>query len=254
MMNAILITVILLVVIQLLSYFWAYKNQSDKLTDLVYGGTFALLSLFLLFRSSIEGHQIVMAVLVAIWGIRLSTYLFLRINSMQKDKRFDEMRPSWVSYGKFWLLQTISILIIFLPVLFVLTSTSEQDPSLFFKLSVLIAFFGLLLETVADYQKSKFKSLNENKGEPMMTGLYKFIRFPNYLGEIIFWIGIYACSFEFLYGWQHIAIISPIWITFLLVKVSGIPLLHKNQLKDYAEDPKFKKYISKTAKLIPGIY
>lgn len=254
MTNEVTITVLLLVVIQLLSYIWAYRKQSDKLTDLVYGGTFAILTMFLLLRSNAQLHQIIVAVLVSAWGIRLSAYLFLRINSMQKDKRFDEMRPSWVSFGKFWLLQTISIFIIFLPVLFTLVNQSSQEPSLGFYIAAVISLVGLLVEAIADQQKSRFKADPGNSGKPMMNGLFKWVRFPNYLGEIIFWSGIYACSFEFLDGWEHISIISPLWIILLLLKVSGIPLLHDNQMKAYGEDPKFIKYITNTKKLIPGIY
>jgi steroid 5-alpha reductase family enzyme len=254
MMNEILITISILIIIQLFSYIWAFKNQSDKLTDLVYGGTFALLSMFLLFRSNMHLQHIITAFLVAVWGIRLSAYLFIRINSMNRDKRFDEMRSSWSSFGKFWLLQTISIFIIFLPALFILVRSSVDTPSFVFYLASLLSLIGLIVETVADKQKSTFKSALENQGKPMMEGLFKWVRFPNYLGEILFWTGIYICSIEFLDGWQHIAIISPIWIVFLLIKVSGIPLLHKNQLAAYGKDASFQKYIKTTAMLIPGVY
>lgn len=253
-MNAIFSTIIIILVIQFFSYLIAYKKQTDKLTDLVYGSTFALLSGYLLSVSDLAHFQISIALLVIVWGVRLSGYLFLRIKRMKKDKRFDDMRASWVSFGKFWILQSISIFIIFLPVLFVLTNNSSSRLSFLFYLGTAFSTIGFLVEVIADYQKSRFKSIHGNSGKPMIHGLYRFLRFPNYSGEILFWIGIYLSSITYLTGWEHIAIISPLWISFLLIRISGIPLLEQNHQKKYGDLALYNEYTSKTAKLFPYIY
>jgi len=254
MMNGFLLLLIILVVIQFISYLWAYYNQSDKLTDLVYGGTFAILSLVFLWMSTFQIQHIIMTLLVMVWGIRLSAYLFMRINSMKRDIRFDEMRPSWSSFGKFWLLQSGSILIIFLPVWLVLTKELGSEIEWTFYLAALLSVVGFIIELIADNQKSAFKKNASNKGRPMIYGLYAWVRYPNYLGEILFWLGIYFATLHYISGWEHLAIISPLWISFLLIKVSGIPLLEENQMKSYSDLPEFKNYLSKTPKLFPLVY
>ena len=214
MMNGILLLLLILVLIQFLSYLWAYLNQSDKLTDLVYGGTFAILSLVFLYKSTFQIQHLMVALLVVLWGIRLSAYLYIRINSMKRDIRFDEMRPSWSSFGKFWLLQTMSIFIIFIPVWLLLIKSLDTEAPWTFYLAGMISLIGFIIEVVADNQKSRFKQNPSNSGKPMIYGLYSWVRFPNYLGEILFWWGIFFASAHYFEGLEYMSIISPVWITF----------------------------------------
>jgi len=113
---------------------------------------------------------------------------------------------------------------------------------------------GFLLEVVADQQKFNFRKYTANQDKWIETGLFQFCRYPNYLGEIMLWIGIFLTCSASLQGVQWIAIISPIFVTFLLVKVSGIPLLEKSNAQKWNGNPSFQNYKMRTKLLIPYIY
>ena len=117
--------------------------------------------------------------------------------------------------------------------------------------------FGLsdcLIETIADQQKFAFRQNSANDGQFIQTGLWKRVQHPNYLGEILCWIGVFVCAIPSLENWEWLAIISPIWITFLLVFVSGIPLLQKASQKKYGSLKSYQTYQKNTPLLIPFLY
>lgn len=122
---------------------------------------------------------------------------------------------------------------------------------MFFQLFLIWAL-GWIIESVADWQKFIFK----NSGESgfIQTGLYSKVRHPNYLGEILVWIGIFwyvAPSFD---GWMWWSIVSPLWVIILLIRVSGIPLIEKANINKYKSNPAFKNYVQRTWRLIPYFY
>lgn len=183
------------------------------------------------------------------WAGRLGLFLFYRVNQMGRDKRFDTFRANFYGFLKFWILQTVSIGIISLPSILYLSKSEETH--------VWIAgaglwLTGLIIETVADHQKNRFKKANPDK--QYRKGIFKYIIYPNYLGEILCWAGIYLYVFPSLRNWEVLSVISPMWIIFLLICISGIPLLERMANKNYANDPEYREYIRKTKKLIPWIY
>ena len=113
---------------------------------------------------------------------------------------------------------------------------------------------GFIIESIADYQKSVFKGKSENKGKFIQSGLWSVVRYPNYTGEIMCWVGVFVFCLNVLVGWQWIAIISPIWISILLIFISGIPLLEASYAKKYANMPSFQEYTKSTSRLLPGVY
>lgn len=141
---------------------------------------------------------------------------------MGKDSRFDDFRNSKSGFLKFWILQSVSIWIIALPVM---TGLLVQTLTLTIP-AVLLWLCGWLLESASDWQKFTFKSSNNNS-DFINTGLYSSIRHPNYLGEILVWLGIFWYVAPSLSGWMWWSIISPAWVIILLVKVSGIPIIEK---------------------------
>jgi steroid 5-alpha reductase family enzyme len=119
-------------------------------------------------------------------------------------------------------------------------------------IGVVIWLLGWIIESIADFQKFKFKQKNPDSF--FNGGLYSKVRHPNYLGEILVWIGIFIFTIPSLDGWAWLSIISPIWIVVLLVKISGIPLLEDKAWKKYGDNPEFKKYLKNSWRLIPGLY
>ena len=113
---------------------------------------------------------------------------------------------------------------------------------------------GWIIETVADIQKFRFRQDEANEGKIIQSGLWAVVQHPNYTGEIMCWIGVFLVTLPSLVGWQWISIVSPLWITILLTKISGIPFLHRTSKKKYGHLESFRKYQAQTKLLIPMVY
>jgi len=170
---------------------------------------------------------------------------------MGKDKRFDEMRTKFWSFLKFWLLQGVTVWVVLLPSLLLFSKETVQWSELSW-LGIAIFIAGLTIESLADYQKFVFKSNPDNKGKWIASGLWKYSRHPNYLGEILVWLGVYLFCFTSLSGVQQlIGALSPLFITGLLLFVSGIPLLEKKAQKKWGDKKEYQQYKKSTGVLVP---
>jgi len=246
---------LIILVLQIIFFIYAAVKKTDKVTDLSYGLTFVITSLSIYFLnieySSI--FKILLLVIVVIWGLRLAIYLFVRIIKTGKDKRFDGVRENFKKFGSFWLLQAISIFVILLPTTNILISKDEMSLNWISYIGLGISVLGIVIESIADSQKFIFKSKKENKGKWVSTGLWKYSRHPNYLGEIMMWVGIFLYCLVYINGIGFITILSPIYITVLLVAVSGIPTLEKEYDKRYRGSKQYQDYKKNTGILFPRI-
>ncbi len=244
-----------ILLLQVLFFIYAVINKTDKVTDLSYGLTFIFGGAFALFLNweNISLFKILLFSLIAIWGFRLAIYLFIRILRTGKDKRFDGIREEWKRFGSFWLLQAVSVFIILLPATYTFLYPYETSLNTISVLGFIVAFIGILIEGVADYQKFVFKNKTENKNKWIATGLWKYSRHPNYLGEIMMWKGVFVYALVYLNDPALLTIISPLFITYLLTKVSGIPTLEKEYEKRYADDRTYQEYKKKTGVLFPKV-
>jgi len=241
----------LIFAIQIVFFALAASLRTDKFTDLSYGLTFVAVALFLLFTKSNQSLvQIITVFLIMAWSIRLAGYLFLRILITKKDVRFDKIRDDFFKFAKFWFLQAISIFIILLPALVIFNSDKTTNFS-YLWIGFMISAGGLTIEAIADQQKFAFKNKAENKDKWISTGLWKYSRHPNYFGEMLVWWGIYIIALPYLENWLYLTIAGPLFITSLLLFVTGIPTLEKKYEEKYKNDPEFAKYKSKTSLLIP---
>jgi len=246
---------LIILVLQIIFFIYAAVKKTDKVTDLSYGLTFVITSLSIYFLnieySSI--FKILLLATVVIWGLRLAIYLFVRIIKTGKDKRFDGVRENFKKFGSFWLLQAISIFVILLPTTYILISKDEMSLNWISYIGLGISVLGIVIESIADSQKFIFKSKKENKGKWVSTGLWKYSRHPNYLGEIMMWVGIFLYCLVYINGIGFITILSPIYITVLLVAVSGIPTLEKEYDKRYRGSKQYQDYKKNTGILFPRI-
>ncbi len=250
-MTAILVSFILITLVNVLAYIWAYKNQSDHLTDISYSACFiAVVSYFLFFEGDLSLGRIILSLMIIVWGLRLGGFLFYRIHKMGRDIRFDTFRDSKSGFLKFWILQSVSIWIIALPAMIGLTK--EWNQVNFY--AVILWLLGICIESIADWQKFTFRSKPQPNDAFIDYGLYKYIRHPNYLGEIIVWISIFWFVSPYLSGLEWLTIISPLWIIVLLIWISGIPLIELTNVDKYKGNKKFDAYVKRTWKLLPGIY
>lgn len=252
MLNSLITSLITIFFIQLIFASFAMTAKSDKLTDLSYGLTFIITALSTTYiNSSSHLPQYIILVAIILWGVRLSTYLLIRTLKNKKDKRFDKIRENKVRFARFWLFQTISIFIIMLPVVAALSSKTEVKNYYLFLLGIIIFLIGLIIESVADMQKYRFKSNPKNKDRWIESGLWKYSRHPNYFGEMLVWWGLYFASIPLIGKLSPVFAIGPMYISYLLIRVSGIPLLEENNKKKYKDNPKYLEYIKRTSILIP---
>ena len=119
-----------------------------------------------------------------------------------------------------------------------------------FMVGATMSLVGLVLETMADHQKHRFKKKHPHQF--MKSGLWQRVRHPNYAGEILFWLGVACSALSSPFG--YMGLVSPLWISFLLIQVSGIPLLQEKWSQKYGRQPAFQAYLARSWNLIPFVY
>lgn len=188
--------------------------------------------------------------LVLAWALRLCIYLTWRNWGPHEDHRYAEIRSNNEPHFKFkslyiiFGLQAVLASIISLPLLKAIPSDASLN--LLDLIGVLLAAFGIIWETVADWQLIQFKGQPNNKGKVLNTGVWRYSRHPNYFGECCIWWGFYLFALG-SGGWW--TIVSPLLMTWLLLKFSGVALLEK----DIGERrPEYADYIRTTNAFIPG--
>ncbi len=226
-------------------------RKTDLVTDLSYSLSFAVLALALPDIGAHKLVQLVAALMVLLWAFRLGGYLFARILRIRVDHRFDEMRDKPLRFANFWLLQAISVGVIMLPVSYMLGRDGASRFGPWAVAGVLIWFLGLAIETVSDAQKSAFKGTEKNRGHFISSGLWRYSRHPNYFGEMLVWWGLFVYAVPFLRGAAFVVAVGPVFLTLLLLFVSGIPLLEKIAEAKYGDDPAYREYKRRTSILLP---
>jgi len=229
----------------------AASRRTDVVTDLSYSLSFAVLAIVLPFVGAGEPLQLAAAVMVLVWAVRLGVYLFRRILLIKVDHRFDEMRDRPLRFARFWFLQAISVAVIMLPVSYLLGRDSAPGVGFWAIAGSAIWLVGLVIEAVADAQKSAFKRRSEGRRAFITSGLWRYSRHPNYFGEILVWWGLFVFAVPFLSGAAFAVVIGPVFVTVLLLFVSGIPLLERSAEAKYGDDPAYREYTRRTSILVP---
>jgi steroid 5-alpha reductase family enzyme len=188
-----------------------------------------------------------------IWATRLGTFLFRRIRKAGKDDRFDDIKPSFIRFLNVWTIQGLWVTFTMAAALIAITSTNQKPLDIFAIIGLLVWLIGFSIEVTADAQKSRFNAKPENKGKFISSGLWSRSRHPNYFGEIVLWVGVAIIALPVLQGWQWIALISPIFVTLLLTRVSGIPLLEKKADQKWGGQEDYEEYKKNTPVLIPRL-
>lgn len=232
----------------------AYLYSTDKLTDLSYALTFMLLASVGYATSDMTTAHKIVLFMVLVWAVRLGGFLFYRIRKQKRDKRFDEMRGSLIKFGRFWLLQGVSVFIVLTSSILFWRVENPTINSLSW-LGLLVFLTGLVIEAIADWQKQKFSAKAKNKNRWIDVGLWSRSRHPNYLGEMLVWTGVYVFVFSSLSGAERVVgLASPLYITILLLFVSGIPLLEKAADARWGEDKEYHEYKKRVPVLLPTIF
>ena len=239
---------------QWLVFIPAYLMQTEKFFDLTGSITYiSVITIAVIFSAKADARSILLAALVVIWAARLGSFLFSRIKKAGKDDRFDEIKPSFIRFLNVWTIQGLWVTFTMAAALVAITTNTRKELDGFAVVGFLVWVFGFVIEVLADSQKSRFSAKPENKGKFIQTGLWSRSRHPNYFGEIVLWVGVAIIALPVLQGWQWVAMISPVFVTFLLTRVSGVPLLEKKADKKWGGQEDYETYKKKTPVLIPKL-
>lgn len=227
-----------------------YKKDTS-IANFTWGGGVLIVTLYTFFRiSNFLLRQIIVTTMICLWSIRLIAYVYTRYTG--KDPRFVSWK--WEGFkaliiNSFWVFgQIIMIAIMSNPVITINQYSNMPEAlslSFFDTIGIIIWILGYCYESISDYQLSQFMKNPKNKGHVMQSGLWHYSRHPNYFGESVMWWGIYCMSLSVPYAWM--TILAPVTITFLLVYVTGIPLLENSM----ANNSEYQEYKQHTSKFIP---
>jgi steroid 5-alpha reductase family enzyme len=238
--------------IQWLAFIPAFALQSERFYDLTGSFTYITVTMVAVALGPVvDGRSILLLALIVIWAARLGSYLFRRILKAGKDSRFDDIKPSFIRFLNTWTLQGLWVTLTLAAALAAITTTTRKDLDVFALIGGLVWVFGFAVEAVADSQKSRFRADPTNRGTFIHTGLWGWSRHPNYFGEIVLWIGVAVIAVPVLRGWQWVTLISPVFVTLLLTRVSGVPMLEKKADERWGGQDDYQAYKRRTSVLIP---
>jgi steroid 5-alpha reductase family enzyme len=234
-----------------LAFVPAFLRRTERFYDLVGSATFTTTTLAALVLSGhVDARAIVPATLVLLWALRLGTFLFKRVHDDGGDGRFDEIKQSAPRFLIAWTLQALWVFLTASAAFASITSTARPPVDVGFVIGLLVWLAGFVVEVVADRQKRIFKR-DGRRGRFIQTGLWAWSRHPNYFGEILLWTGMLVLSSATLSGWSWVVVLSPVFVTLLLTKVSGIPLLEARADARFGDDVDYQRYKASTPVLIP---
>lgn len=250
--NIVGITGILLLILMTILWLISIALKNASIVDIFWGIGFIIIAwtAYTLTSGGYLPRKNLVCAMTTLWGLRLALHIGIRNWGKPEDSRYAAWRKEngsdwwWKSYFKVFLLQGFLMWIISAPIVAAQTS---GFPAILTPLDLIGAAFwviGLAFESVADIQLARFKRNAANRGAILTSGVWAFSRHPNYFGEAIVWWGYYFIALAAGFGWT---IYSPIIMTWLLVRVSGVPMLERSmKLK-----PGYEDYMRRTSAFIP---
>lgn len=226
-------------------YFIARIFHRTDIVDMVWWLSYGVIAVFLLCTSSLDARALAFF-FVIFWSVRLVSHIIVRLKKHAEDPRYAAFRISWgddfwwKSYVYIFLLQWLFISIIALPLFFM---TGEVTPQFIFGAGLWIIWF--LFEYIADAQMNTFRRNPNNKWKIIQTGLWRYSRHPNYFGELLMWWSLWIMSITNLPS--LVWILSPLLLSYLIIYVTGIPMLESA----LAKREWFEAYKKSTSILIP---
>lgn len=236
-----------------LGWIFSLPTRNVSIVDSLWGVGFVLVVWITFFLS--DGYIIrkwLICVLTTLWGIRLCVYLSWRNWGAGEDPRYGMWRQQ--SGDRFWIVSLFKVFLLQAAVLWVISLTLQfgqipATPGTLTAMDVIgtvLWAIGFFFETVGDWQLARFKADPANRGRVMNRGLWAYTRHPNYFGECLIWWGIYMIALSNLSAWW--TLISPVFVTLVLLKMTGIPLTEKSIVE---KRPAYQEYIETTSAFIP---
>jgi steroid 5-alpha reductase family enzyme len=242
-------------VLAVLTLVWilSVRLRDASIADVCWGLGFVLLAwLYCSLSPALTSRSWLVAALTTLWGTRLAAHIHRRNHGKGEDRRYQAMRAShgpafwWRSLvAVFWLQGTL-LWLVSLPLLVAVRATQPVGLTVVDVLGALLFGIGFGFEVVGDYQLERFKAQPGNRGRVLDSGLWRYTRHPNYFGDATVWWGLYAIAASTPGGW--LTILSPLLMTVLLMRVSGVTLLEEG-LK--ASKPGYRAYVARTPAFFP---
>lgn len=250
--DAMVVSAVTIAIVMLCTWLVSVAIKNASIVDIVWGAGFAVNAVVLAATQEADGaRQVLMALLVGVWGARLAGYLASRNLGHGEDWRYQAMRrkigPKFplVSLVTVFGLQGVLMWTVSLPVMY---ANSDATPSIgpLAVIGIMVWLVGFAFEVVGDMQLRRFKKDPANAGKVMDQGLWSLTRHPNYFGDALLWWGVGIVAAET--GSGVIGFIGPAVMTFLLMRVSGVPILEKSLNK---RRPGYAEYVARTSGFIP---
>lgn len=252
-MSMFIIAAFVLTASSLLLWIASLAARDASIIDRFWGIGFILVCMVgLKFFEPVTPHKVFLAALVFLWGARLSVYINWRNWESGEDYRYQAMRAkhgasfAWKSLFSVFLLQGFLTWFISLPLQVAFLNPGIvplEGPVI---TGTVVFLIGFTFESLGDWQLARFKANPDNQGKVMDQGLWRFTRHPNYFGDAVLWWGIFVAALPA----PHVAytVLSPLAMTLLLMKVSGVPLLEKRMVETR---PAYAEYVRKTPAFVP---
>ncbi len=245
-----LLFALLAFVVQWLAFIPAFSFQTEKYFDLLGSATYILLALAAMYFSNRDPGSLLIGMLVIIWALRLGSFLFIRVSRAGHDSRFRSIKPDFLQFLMTWTIQGLWVFLTFSAGLAAMTSGQPHALDGYVIAGGIMWTAGMLIEVIADQQKTAFRNDPANADKFIQHGLWAWSRHPNYFGEILLWTGIAVIAFPALAGWQYVTLISPLFVLVLLTKVSGVRMLENKARRKWGEDAEYLAYVERTPRLV----
>lgn len=235
-----------------LAFIPSYLKRTEHFFDLTGSITYiALIVVALIGSHNLDLRSGAVSIMVGLWALRLGSFLFLRVKKTGGDGRFDTIKHHPTTFFSWWSLQALWVFMTGSCALAAITTTRREAFGWVAVIGTFLWAGGFLIEILADRQKTHFRSDRGNDGDFIRTGLWGWSRHPNYFGEIILWVGVAIIAIPVLTGWRWVALISPVFVTFLLTRLSGIPILEARGKERWGNEEQYQNYLRDTPILLP---
>ena len=253
--NSFIFLLILSVLIQVIFFVPSFILKTEKLYDLIGSSTYVVVISFAYFYLSDKTiTDTILFLFVLVWGIRLGTYLFMRISRDKEDVRFEKAKKNFFWFLQYWMGQALWVSITSSAAVISILQNENDSLNIYVIIGVLIWIIGFSIEVISDFQKSKFKKSENTTKTFISKGLWSKSRHPNYFGEITLWVGIYVISLSSFTDIEYLTLISPLFVYILLTRMSGVNMLEKIADERYGHLSEYVEYKKNTPVLFLKIW
>lgn len=237
--------------IMLLVWLWALKIKNNGVVDIFWAFNFLVIAVLIWFLADRNSQRInLVCGLAALWSVRLSTYLLIRVGSHLdvEEGRYKQLREEWnnTKFFFFFQMQAFSNVMLSIP-FFIIALNPDPDIHALEYAGALLWLLCIIGEGVSDWQLQHFKKQPENKGKVCQYGLWNYSRHPNYFFQFSLWISVFLFASVSPYGW--ISLVCPLSIGYLIFKVTGIPMTEEQAVRSKGEA--YKEYQRTTSVFVP---